>query len=176
MQAVAKIHAICIILSSLPSSLPNQSTEERRALFWCLSDRSSPFNTPRSYLSILGSEDVFQWRIWWIYFLESAISNAGISVWASQKEKTSFGPVMRSYLGSVHYNAKSSFTASKFSARRNGWTYLRNQSLEETRNTFILHHTSNNLESTLRVFEVAVLDTGLDDIEGSGTSSSKLME
>jgi len=62
---------------------------------------------------------------------------------------------------------------------------LRNQSLEETRNTFILHHTSNNLESTLRVFEVAVLDTGLDDIErsgneegsrGTGDGSNKVLE
>lgn len=32
-----------------------------------------------------------------IYFLENATSNAGINVCASQKEKTSFGPVIKSY-------------------------------------------------------------------------------
>lgn len=30
-------------------------------------------------------------------YLRSMTSNAGINVWASQKEKTSLGPVMRSY-------------------------------------------------------------------------------
>jgi hypothetical protein len=30
------------------------------------------------------------------YFLAKAVSKAGMRVWASQKEKTSLGPVMRS--------------------------------------------------------------------------------
>ena len=43
-------------------------------------------------------------------------------------------------------------------------SYLWYQSLEETGETLILSHASNNLESTLWVIKVLVLDTGLDNI------------
>jgi hypothetical protein len=45
--------------------------------------------------------------------------------------------------------------------------YLWNKTLEEGGDTLVLHHAANNLESTLWVLEVSVLDTGLDDIERS---------
>lgn len=44
---------------------------------------------------------------------------------------------------------------------------LRNQTLEETRDTLILNHAANNLESALWVIEISVLDTSLDYIERS---------
>lgn len=46
-----------------------------------------------------------------------------------------------------------------------GMIYLWYQTLEETRRPLILHHPPNNLESTLWVVEISVLDTGLDNIE-----------
>lgn len=53
---------------------------------------------------------------------------------------------------------------------------LGRQALEEGGDTFILDHVGDNTHATLRVLEVAVLDTGLDDIEGSrddeGSSST----
>lgn len=59
-----------------------------------------------------------------------------------------------------------------------GSTYLGNQSLEETRETLVLGHVAQDSETTLGVVEVAVLDTGLDNIErsrdnerGSGTGN-----
>lgn len=47
-------------------------------------------------------------------------------------------------------------------------SYLGNQTLEESGGTLILHHVGNDSETTLGVLKVAVLDTGLDDVEGSG--------
>ena len=51
---------------------------------------------------------------------------------------------------------------------RTGHEEFRCQSLEERSETLIAHHVRHDLESTLRVFEVAVLDSRLDDVEGSG--------
>jgi len=45
---------------------------------------------------------------------------------------------------------------------------LRRQTLEETRDAFLPHHRAHNLEPRLRVLEISVLDTGFDDVEGSG--------
>ena len=45
--------------------------------------------------------------------------------------------------------------------------YLGDQSLEETGETLVLGHVGQDSETTLRVLEVAVLNTGLDNIEGS---------
>lgn len=42
------------------------------------------------------------------------------------------------------------------------------QALEEARDAFVLHHRAYNLKSRLRVLEISILDTGFDDIEGSG--------
>lgn len=42
------------------------------------------------------------------------------------------------------------------------------QSLEETRESFILHHTTHDLESAFGTFKVSVLYAGLYDVEGSG--------
>ncbi|KAI6769715.1 hypothetical protein HG530_004344 [Fusarium avenaceum] len=69
------------------------------------------------------------------------MSKAGIKVWASQKEKTNLGPVMSSYKATC--------------------------SLEESTSTLVLRHVGQDSETTLRVFEVAVLDTGLDNIKRS---------
>jgi hypothetical protein len=41
------------------------------------------------------------------------------------------------------------------------------ESLEETSDTLVLHHTANDLESSFRVVKISVLDTGFDNIEGS---------
>lgn len=49
-----------------------------------------------------------------------------------------------------------------------GHQELGDQALEQTERTLVLEHLRNNLESTLGVVEVAVLDTGLDHVEGSG--------
>jgi len=45
---------------------------------------------------------------------------------------------------------------------------LRRQPLEETRDAFIFHHTRHNPETGFGVLEVAVLNSGLDDIKGCG--------
>jgi hypothetical protein len=42
--------------------------------------------------------------------------------------------------------------------------YLWHQPLEETCDSLVLDHASDNLETALRVLEVSVLDTGLDNI------------
>ncbi len=47
-------------------------------------------------------------------------------------------------------------------------TYLRDQSLEETREAFILCHVRQNPESSLRVLKVSVLDTSLDNVQRGG--------
>lgn len=49
-----------------------------------------------------------------------------------------------------------------------GHEELRYQALEERRNTLVLHHAADDLESALWVLEVPVLDAGLDDVEGCG--------
>lgn len=46
-------------------------------------------------------------------------------------------------------------------------TYLRNQPLEETRETFVARHLGQNLEAALRVIKVPILDTSLDNVERS---------
>lgn len=46
-------------------------------------------------------------------------------------------------------------------------TYLGNQSLEEGREALVPDHLGQDTEPTLRVVEVLVLDTGLDDVERS---------
>lgn len=51
---------------------------------------------------------------------------------------------------------------------RSSHEQLRRQSLEERGETFMFHHVGHNLEATLGVLEVPVLDAGLDNIEGSG--------
>jgi hypothetical protein len=86
--------------------------------------------------------------------LEKAMSKAGIRVCASQKEKTNLGPVIRSW--------------EKFSRwLRIFWekTHLWYQALEETGESLILDHASNNPESTLWVLKVAVLNASLDNIK-----------
>lgn len=50
---------------------------------------------------------------------------------------------------------------------RAGHQQLGSQSLEETSETFVLHHVGHNTEAGLGVLKVAVLDTGLDDVQGS---------
>lgn len=47
-------------------------------------------------------------------------------------------------------------------------TYLGRQALEERRETLLAGHVCHDAHAALGVVEVAVLDTGLDDIEGSG--------
>lgn len=47
-------------------------------------------------------------------------------------------------------------------------TYLGNQSLEEAGRALVLGHVGQDSEATLGVVKVAVLDSGLDDIERSG--------
>lgn len=60
--------------------------------------------------------------------------------------------------------------------------YFRHQSLEETRHSFILNHTSYNPEATLWIVEVSVLDAGLDDVErgrdnkGCGSTCNRCYE
>lgn len=44
---------------------------------------------------------------------------------------------------------------------------LGGETLEEAGRALVLEHLGDNLEARLGVFEVAVLDTGLDNIEGS---------
>lgn len=46
-------------------------------------------------------------------------------------------------------------------------TYLGNQSLEETRETLVLGHVAQDSETALGVVKVAILDTGLDNVERS---------
>lgn len=46
-------------------------------------------------------------------------------------------------------------------------TYLGDESLEEAAEALVLGHVGQNSEAALGVVEVAVLDSGLDDIEGS---------
>lgn len=48
------------------------------------------------------------------------------------------------------------------------FTYLGCQALEERRETLLAGHVGHDTHAALGVVEVAVLDTGLDDIEGSG--------
>lgn len=45
---------------------------------------------------------------------------------------------------------------------------FRRQTLEEARDAFVPHHRAYNLESRLWVLEIPILDTGFDDVEGSG--------
>lgn len=45
---------------------------------------------------------------------------------------------------------------------------LGGQTLEEAGRALVLKHRGDDLEARFGVLEVAVLDTGLDDIEGSG--------
>ena len=88
------------------------------------------------------------------------MSKAGIRVCASQKEKTSLGPVMSSCVqrvSSASYRVFFFFTA----------PYLGDQALEETSETLVLGHVGQDAEAALRVLKVAVLDTGLDHVEGS---------
>ncbi len=63
--------------------------------------------------------------------------------------------------------------------------YLGHQSLEETREAFLSSHVAQNSEAALGVLKVAVLDTGLDDIErsrhnercrGTGDRCNKVLE
>lgn len=49
-----------------------------------------------------------------------------------------------------------------------GHQKLRRQTLEERRETFVLHHVGDDTEARLGVLEVAVLDASLDHVEGSG--------
>jgi hypothetical protein len=118
------------------------------------------------------------------YFLERAISKAGIRVWASQKEKTSLGPVMRSYC-ITHKLALLTTTYPRSRYVRERKTYLRNQPLEEAAGPFILHHAAHNLEPSLGVLEVPVLNSCLDDIErrrdeqrsgGTGDGSDEVLQ
>jgi hypothetical protein len=62
---------------------------------------------------------------------------------------------------------------------------LGDKSLKESSSTLVLGHVGENSETTLGVLEVAVLDTGLDDIErsgddergrGTGNGSNKVLE
>lgn len=46
--------------------------------------------------------------------------------------------------------------------------HLGDQALEESTGALVLHHVGDNPEAGLGVLEVAVLNTGLDDVEGSG--------
>lgn len=45
---------------------------------------------------------------------------------------------------------------------------LGDQSLEQTERALVLEHLRHDLEAALGVVEVAVLDTGLDHVQGSG--------
>lgn len=94
-----------------------------------------------------------------IYFFERAVSKAGINVWASQKEKTNFGPVMSSYDVLVMKPLKILYKA-----------YLWCQALEETCKSLILHHASNNLETTFGVLKITILDSSLDHVQRSGNN------
>lgn len=47
-------------------------------------------------------------------------------------------------------------------------SYLGNESLEETGETFVAGHVGENAEAALGVLKVAVLDTSLDNIERGG--------
>ena len=47
-------------------------------------------------------------------------------------------------------------------------SYLGNEALEETRQTLVLGHVGQDPEAALGVLKVAVLDAGLDDVEGRG--------
>lgn len=49
-----------------------------------------------------------------------------------------------------------------------GHQELRGQTLEETEGTLVLDHVRHNSEARLRVLKVAVLDAGLDHIQGCG--------
>lgn len=49
-----------------------------------------------------------------------------------------------------------------------GHQQFRSQSLEEAEETLILEHVGDNAETRFRVLEVAVLNAGLDHIQGSG--------
>lgn len=66
-----------------------------------------------------------------------------------------------------------------------GRSYLRNQSLKETRETFILCHVRQDPESTLGVLEVPVLDASLDNVQrcrddkgcrGTGDGCNEVLE
>lgn len=45
-------------------------------------------------------------------------------------------------------------------------TYLRNQTLEERGESFVLYHASYDFEATFWMLEITVLDSGLDHIKG----------
>lgn len=56
---------------------------------------------------------------------------------------------------------------------RTGHEELRGETLEEGSGTLVLHHVLDDSEPGLGVLKVAVLDTGLDDVEGSGDDEGR---
>lgn len=85
-------------------------------------------------------------------------SKAGIKVWASQKEKTSFGPVMRS-CGLCKNTVRTEYRCIWCNA------YLGDKTLEEAGESLVLGHVGQDPETALRVLEVAVLNTSLDYVQ-----------
>lgn len=53
-----------------------------------------------------------------------------------------------------------------------GHEHLRRQSFEEAGNTFVLQHAGHDSETRLRVLEVSVLNSGLDNVKGSGDNQA----
>lgn len=92
------------------------------------------------------------------HHLLKAMSKAGMSVCASQKEKTSLGPVMRSYTSEVRVSTE------LLDDRGTTLAYLGHKSLEEAGESLVLGHIRQDSETALRVLKVSVLDTSLDDI------------
>lgn len=93
-----------------------------------------------------------------VVYLLKAVSKAGIRVCASQKEKTSLGPVMRSW-------KRGMLVPILVHMERRG-AYLGNKALEKGRGALLLGHVGQDAEAALRVVKVAVLDARLDDVEG----------